>query len=85
MLTANTLSRAYIEDCEHSPAEEEVDHIHANHFLPVSDHQLKEIQRERETTCPSALQSLKNTILDGFFDYLLAAIHPLQISLKQLC
>ena len=48
MLTANTLSRAYIEDCEHSPAEEEVDHIHANHFLPVSDHQLEEIQRERE-------------------------------------
>ena len=91
MLTANTLSGAYMEDCERSPAEEEVDHIHASHFLPVSDHQLKEIQRERErhreTTCPSALQSLKNTILDGFFvakDYLLAAIHPLQTSLKYL-
>ena len=38
MLTANTLSRAYIEDCERSPAEDEVDHIHANHFLPVSDY-----------------------------------------------
>ena len=58
MLTANTLSRAYIEDCERSPAKEEVDHIHANHFLPVSDHQLEEIQRERDnlSLCASELE-----------------------------
>ena len=38
MLTANTLSRAYVEDCERSPAEVEVEPIHAYHFFSVPDH-----------------------------------------------
>ena len=64
MLTANTLSRGYIKDCEHSPPEVEVERPHTYHYLP--DNYFKDIQTERETTCPSALQSLKNTISEGF-------------------
>ena len=60
VLTANTLSRAYIEDCERWSAEVKVERFHAYHFLPFSDHELNEIQREKETNCPSALQSLNN-------------------------
>ncbi|CAH3029087.1 unnamed protein product, partial [Porites evermanni] len=46
MLLADTLSRAYSEDYERSATESEVECIHATHFLPVPDHQLKELQRE---------------------------------------
>lgn len=38
MLTANTLSRAYVEDRERSPTEVEAEPIHANHFLPALDY-----------------------------------------------
>ena len=65
VLTANTLSRAYIKDCERSSAKVEVERSHSYHFLPLPDHELKEIRREKEKTCPSVLQSLKNTILEG--------------------
>ena len=43
MLLADTLSRAYSEDYERSATESEVECIHATHFLPVPDHQLKEL------------------------------------------
>ena len=48
MLLADTLSRVYSEDYmyEQSATESEVECIHATHFLPVPDHQLKELQRE---------------------------------------
>ena len=64
MLLADTLSRAYSEDYERSATESEVECIHATHFLPVPDHQLKELQRE--TACDPTLQFLKKAILDGF-------------------
>ena len=64
MLLADTLSRAYSEDYERSTTESEVECIHATHFLPVPDHQLKE--RQRETACHPTLQFLKKAILDGF-------------------
>ena len=40
--------------------------IHATHFLPVPDHQLKELQRE--TACDPTLQFVKRAVLDGFPD-----------------
>ena len=64
MLLADTLSRAYSEDYERSATESEVECIHATHFLPVPDHQLKELQRE--TVCDPTLQFLKKAILDCF-------------------
>ena len=66
MLLADTLSRAYSEDYERSATESEVECIHATHFLPVPDHQLKELQRE--TACDPTLQFVKKAILDGFPD-----------------
>ena len=64
MLLADTLSRAYSEEYERSATEPEVECIHATHFLPVPDQQLKELQRE--TACDPTLQFLKKAILDGF-------------------
>ena len=46
MLLADTLSRAYSEEYERSATESEVECIHATHFLPVPDQQLKELYRE---------------------------------------
>ena len=66
MLLADTLSRAYSEENEQSATESEVECIHATHFLPVPDQQLKELQRE--TACDPTLQFLKKAILDGFPD-----------------
>ena len=66
MLLADTLSRAYSEEYERSATESEVECIHATHFLPVPDQQLKELQRE--TACDPTLQFLKKAILDGFPD-----------------
>ena len=66
MLLADTLSRAYSEDYERSATESEVECIHATHFLPVPDHQLKELQREK--ACDPTLQFVKKAILDGFLD-----------------
>ena len=63
MLPADTRSRAYLESYEQSAIESEVECIHATHFLPVPDHQLKELQRE--TTCDPTLQFVKKAILDG--------------------
>lgn len=77
-LTANTLSTAYIEDCERSPAEAEVESINASHFLPVPYHSLKEIQKKRDDLFPN-VQSLKDTILEGYLvtkDDVLETIHP---------
>ena len=66
MLLADNLSGAYSEDYERSATESEVECIHAAHFLPVPDHQLKELQRE--TACDQTLQFVKKAILDGFPD-----------------
>ena len=66
MLPADTLSRAYSEDYERTATESEVECIPATHFLPVPDHQLKELQRE--TACDPTLQFVKKAILDGFPD-----------------
>ena len=66
MLLADTLSRAYSEEYERSATESEVEYIHATHFLPVPDQQLKELQREM--ACDPTLQFLKKAILDGFQD-----------------
>ena len=49
-----------------SATESEVECIHATHFLPLPDHQLKELQRE--TACEPTLQFVKKAILDGFQD-----------------
>ena len=66
MLLADTLSRAYSGEYERSATESEVECIHATHFLPVSDQQLKELQREMASD--PTLQFLKKAILDGFQD-----------------
>ena len=66
MLLADTLSRAYLENHKPSSTEVEVEHIHAAQFLPVPDHQLKELQKE--TACDPTLQVLKTVILNGFPD-----------------
>ena len=81
MLLADTLSRAYSEDYEQSATESEVECIHATHFLPVPDHQLKELQREM--ACDPTVQFVKKAILDGFPDTMdeqPAAIHWYRIS-----
>ena len=64
MLLADTLSRAYLENHKPSSTEVEVEHIHAAQFLPVPDHQLKELQKE--TACDPTLQVLKTVILNEF-------------------
>ena len=46
MLLAGFLSRAVMKDCELSLAGV-VERIHANHFLPVPDHQLNEAHGQR--------------------------------------
>ena len=77
MVLADTLSRAYLTEYERSATEVDVEHIHATHFLPVPEHQLKELQKE--TVCDQTLQTLKKAIVDGFPDTkqeLPAAIHP---------
>ena len=76
MERADTLSRAYLTEYERSAPEAEVEHIHATHFLPVPEHQLKELQKER--ACDQTLQTLNKALVDGFPDTkhaLLAAIH----------
>ena len=47
-LLPDTTSKAYLKNCQHSATltEVEVECIHAIHFLPVPDHQLRELQRE---------------------------------------
>ncbi|XP_074624389.1 uncharacterized protein LOC141882338 [Acropora palmata] len=77
MVLADTLSRAQLTEYERSATEVVVEHIHATHFLPVPEHQLKELQKE--TACDQTLQTLKKAIVNGFPDTkqeLLAAIHP---------
>ena len=66
MLLADTLSGAYSENYERSATGSEVESIHSTHFLPVPDHQLKELQRE--TACDPTLQFAKKAILDDFQD-----------------
>ena len=46
MYLADTLSRAYIDGCHQSEVEEDVESIHAVHFLSVSESQLEEIRQE---------------------------------------
>ena len=66
MLLADTLSRAYSEDYQRTATESEVECIHATCFLPVPDHELKELQRE--TDCDPTLEFVNKAILDGFQD-----------------
>ena len=66
MYLADTLSRAYLPTTGRSPAEEETERIHAVDFLPISEPQLAEIQRE--TATDSVLQSLTQVILRGWPD-----------------
>ena len=63
-----TLSRAYLPTTARSPAEQKTERIHAVDFLPISDPQLAEIQRE--TTENPLLQSLTEVILKGWPDQL---------------
>ena len=56
MYLADTLSHAYLPTTTCSPAEEETEWIHAVDFLPISESQLAEIQRE--TAADSVLQCL---------------------------
>ena len=74
---ADTLSRAYLPTTARSPAEEETERIHAVDFLPISEPQLAEIQRE--TAADSVLQSLIEVILQGWPDQkeaLPSELHP---------
>ena len=64
MYLADTLSRAYLPTTARYPAEEEIERIHAVDFLPISEPQLIEIQRE--TAADSVLQSLIQVILQGW-------------------
>ena len=65
MVLADTLSRACLPTSERQKSEtEEVETIHMINHLPISEPQLKEIQRE--TTRDATLQSLKETILKGW-------------------
>ena len=66
MYLADTLSHAYLPITSRSVAEEEVERIHAVDFLPISEPQLVEIQRE--TAADPTLQSLKQFILNGWPD-----------------
>ncbi|CAH3041491.1 unnamed protein product, partial [Porites lobata] len=63
MLLADTLSRAYSEDYERSATESEVECIHATHFLPFPDDQLKELQRE--TACDPTLKFELSPLVKG--------------------
>ena len=77
MYLADTLSRTYLPTTAHSPAEEETERIHAVVFLPISEPQLAEIQRE--TAADSVLQSLIQVILQGWPDQkeaLPSELHP---------
>ena len=58
MLLAGSLSGAVIKDCELSLAGA-VERIHANHILPVLDHQLNETHGHRERISDPTLQRLK--------------------------
>ena len=66
MVLPDTLSPACLPTSERqrSETEEEVEIIHMINHLPISEPQLKEIQRE--TTRGTTLQSLKETILKGW-------------------
>ena len=66
MFLVDTLSRAYLLTTARSPAEEETERIHAVDFLPISEPQLAETQRE--TAADSVLQSLIQVILQGWPD-----------------
>ena len=77
MYLADTLSRAYLPTTTRSPAEEETERIHAVDFLPISETQLAEIQRE--TAVDSVLQCLIQVILKGWPDQkeaLPSELHP---------
>ena len=79
IVLADTLSRAYLptSDRQKSATEEEVDTIHMSNYLPISEPQLKEIQRE--TKCDSTLQALKEITLNGWperKETLPQCIHP---------
>ena len=56
MYLSDTLSRAYLPISEQYPAENEIERIHAVDYLPISEPQLVEIQRE--TAADPVLQSL---------------------------
>ena len=68
--TSPTVVASTMYDCEtcYKPGKEMLlaECIHATYFLPVPDHQLKEIQREM--ACDRTLQFVKKAILDGFPD-----------------
>ena len=66
MYLADTLSCAYLPTTARSPTEEETARIHAVEFLPISEPQLAEIQRE--TAADSVLQCLTQVILQGWPD-----------------
>ena len=66
MYLSDTLSRAYLPTTDRSPAEKEAERIHAVDFLPISQPQLAEIQRE--TAADPVLQSLTQVILKGWPD-----------------
>ena len=68
MHLADTLSRAYLPTTARSPAEQKTERIHAVVFLPISEPQLAEIQRE--TTADPVLKSLTEVILKGWPDQL---------------
>ena len=77
MYLADTLSRAYLPTTARSPAEEETERIHAVDFLPISEPQLAEIQRE--TAADSVLQCLIQVILQDWPDQkeaLSSEFHP---------
>lgn len=66
MHLSDTLSRAYLPTTDHSQAESEAERIHAVDFLPISEPQLEEIQRE--TAADPVLQALTQVILKGWPD-----------------
>ena len=77
MFLVDTLSRSYLPTTGRSPAEQETERIHAVDFLPISEPQLAEIQRE--TSADSVLQSLMQVILQGWPDQkeaLPSELHP---------
>ena len=65
MFLADTLSQASLkkDEGQKSETQEEAEHIHMINHLPISQPQLKEIQKE--TTNDKTLQLLKETILNG--------------------
>ena len=66
MYLADTQSRAYLPTTARSPAKQETERIHAVDFLPISEPQFAEIQRE--TAADPVLQSLTEVILKGWPD-----------------